>query len=201
MKIFFMFFFLLTVVNAQVFPSNEILGSIGFSYGTVFERNINGDVSSFMGSPGIALNAALPSKVRNLFFQNFIGFPQRIYTTIDGREITVNLESGFQFGMILGRAFFFPITEKFIFQPNAGFCGTITWIKYFDEKLITSNSSSLGLGGSVGFVYRLSERFALNMGSCLSFDYSLRGLGNWARNFFHFTARPYVSVAVFTYQD
>ena len=197
----FLFSILLASLSVEVFPANEILGSIGFSYSTVFERNINSDISSFMGSSGIYFNTSLPSKGRNLFFQNFFGFPQSIHTLIEEREITVNLEAGFQFGMIFGQAFFLPINDKLIFQPNVGISGTITRIKYLDEKIITSESTSLGIGSNIGFVYILSGRLALNFGSSLSFNYSPRGLGNWARHFFHFTARPYVSIALFTYRD
>ena len=198
-KKYFLFFILFIGLSVQIFASNEFLGSIGFSYGTVFEKSINSDTASFMGSPGIALNTARPFRGKNYYNQIFLGFPQSIHTSINGIETKVNLESGIQLGMIIGRAFFLPISEKLIFQPCVGLNATLTKVTYINDKLISSDSSSFGIGGNIGFVYIITGRFALNMGNFLSFDYSPSGLGGWARHFFQFTTRPYVSIAVFTY--
>jgi hypothetical protein len=210
MKKTLLFFVLVIGCSAHVFSINEIMGSLGFNYGNIFESYNSGDVTSFMGSPGIALNYSRSFEGKNFGFfgHTFFGFPQSVYTKKNGMETKTSLESGMQLGMCMGLAFFFPINEQFIFQPSVGINSTMTEVTYFEyapsigaDESITSWSVSLGIGSNIGIVYRITKSFALNLGSLFVFDFIKTGIRNWAKNYFLFTARPYVSVCVYTYRQ
>ena len=95
----------------------------------------------------------------------------------------------------MGLAFFFPINERFIFQPSAGINTTMTMVKHFE-----SWSTNLGIGSNIGIVYRITESLALNLGSFFAFDFIKTGIIGLMKNYFLFTARPYVSICVYTYR-
>lgn len=213
---------LLVGINTVCFSLAEGWLSLGFEYGNFFERTSDGGntVQSYIGSPGINLNIYGFWNGMNvgIFVHDIFAFPQTGNSVINGVNTDINFSAYdfvMQTGIILGPGFRYNFTDKLKLQCGIGFSVLGTAGDYresipgYGTIGFSIVSYNLGIGCDMGIKYDITNVFYINIGSILTFDFasytsftsSFGNTSEWAKDYFMFGLRPYISIGINLYND
>ena len=213
---------LLVGIGTSVYSLSETWFSFGFEYGNFFENSSDAGntAQSYMGSPGINLNAYQFWNGMNvgLFVHDIFAFPKNGTTEINGKKFETDFsvyDFIMQVGIIIGPGFRYSFNDKLKLQFGIGFSFLETAASYSEYSYYYGTLSysvlafNFGIGGDIGIKYDITDIFYINIGSILSIDFanhtsidsSIGSVSDWAKNYSMFHLRPYICIGFNWYRE
>jgi hypothetical protein len=159
---------LLIGINGFVFSQIENWTSIGFEFGNSLEKYPDNGFS-YLGAPGLYVNMYQFSNLKN--FGLFVHFAA-LFPAVEKHD-NIDYNYMFQYDWIMGPSFRHMINDNLSLRFGIGLHMTLPlYAEYTDETIdYTLDAVNLGIGADVGFKYDFTEKFYLDFGLTLAYDF------------------------------
>lgn len=205
-NLFFLLLFTISCVAIGAIPMSESWVSLGYEYGTFNEKAELGSYyyKSKMKSPGINFTAY---RFKNdspvgLFVSDSFLFPSENTVSTPSGSATFDYSdvTCMQIGIVIGPSYRNAISQDLSFRMGGGLSLFQLTVSDFYDSLTAYN---IGLGGDIGAKFDFSEKFFLDFGCKLGYDFyrfeSLNGEGSSSTDFDSYRTirvQPYISVGM-----
>jgi hypothetical protein len=168
MKKIFCILILLLGINFFVFSQVETWTSIGFEFGNSLEQYPDKEVT-YLGAPGFNLNLYSFYDLKNIgFFFHFAA----LFPVIENNS-NINSDYSLQYDWIIGPGFRYAVNDNLNVHFGAGFHMTYPLYKKYQKESIDYAliAVNLGIGGDIGLKYDFTDKFYVDFGLTLSYDF------------------------------
>jgi hypothetical protein len=222
MKKTIMFLIFSFIICVLAFPTEEGWGSevwisVGYEFGYFTDEYIDqgNKIETATYSNGINISSYNFYKNRfGIFVHGSFLIPKNTWvwdrrgmSKIDLSTYSYNMDTG----LILGFVYKIDFTNDFKSYFGIGFNWLSNTALYsgFADRSFSRETNNLGIGGDIGLKIDISDRFFLQLGSIITYDYArhkviktYRGTSltdtssEWNQNYMMFSARPYFAAGL-----
>ena len=167
MKKAFFVVVLLISINLLAFSQIENWSSMGFEFGNSLEKYPDNGFS-YLGAPGLYINMYQFGDLRNIgLFLNFTA----LFPAVEKHD-NINYNYLFQYDWIMGPGFRHMINDNLSLRFGIGLHISQLYAEYTQGNIdYTLDAENFGIGADAGVKYDFTEKFYLECGLTLAYDF------------------------------